>query len=65
MNLLKALFSDEPNPNDPKVVAAEIMIRIEDHKRWFLEMERIHWVFGMPHQFTSLSDKDCLEGEII
>lgn len=64
MNLLKALFNDEPKPNDPKVVAEEMMVLIEDHKRWFLEMERIHFVFGIPHQFDSLT-KDCLEGEIV
>ena len=65
MNLLKALFNDEPSPNDPKVVAAEIMERINEYKLWFAEQERIHWVFGMPHQFTSLSDKDFLEGKIL
>jgi len=64
MNLLKALFDDEPNPNDPKVVAAEMMVRIEAHKKWFEEMERIHFVFGMPHQFESLTTLTT-EGEVL
>ncbi len=62
MNLFKTLFDDKPNPNDPKVVAAEIMERVEVYKKWFEEMERIHFVFGMPHQWQPL--EKTIEGVI-
>ena len=65
MNLFEMIFTDtKPNPNDPKVVAAEIMERINEYKLWFAEQERIHFVFGMPHQFESLTTLK-IEGEIL
>ena len=57
MNVLNLLFTEpKQNPNDPKVVAAEIMERINEYKLWFAEQERIHWVFGMPYQWQPLQD---------